>query len=341
MNLAALFIVVLSHQGYWFGGQLQTIALRPTVKGSIPAADCVWELRLDGATLDRGKIPIAKDKDTSIQLNLPAARTRVTLHWLYQIVSRDGGKELETGDRPINLFPDDLTSNLARRLQDKRLVVWDKPQGLPKALDRVKAPFLRVDSGDKLLFLNADVILVGKDAVGNSPFDLASILNLAKAGASVMIFRQTRTDSLLHDPLADRDTPERLVWRKDHPLLAGFDDADLQSLIALAPVLKVVRVPANEPALELGYYPSEARGKEPSLFDSVLLTRSIGKGRIVLCQIPLGNWIEDPRSQMFLRNAIDYLLTRPQATPAPNEGLTPAFRQMPTVPTIPVLWGRQ
>ena len=38
----------------------------------------------------------------------------------------------------------------------------------------------------------------------------------------------------------------------------------------------------------------------------------------MLCQLPLGPWDEDPRSQLFLGNLMSYLATRPEPTPPPS-----------------------
>ena len=39
------------------------------------------------------------------------------------------------------------------------------------------------------------------------------------------------------------------------------------------------------------------------------LTQTVGNGRLVLWQLPLGDWRSDPRSRRLLANAVDYLLT--------------------------------
>ena len=46
-------------------------------------------------------------KPTSSSSCLPT-RARLELHWTYRIIAKAGGKELESGDVPINVFADDL-----------------------------------------------------------------------------------------------------------------------------------------------------------------------------------------------------------------------------------------
>ena len=64
-----------------------------------------------------------------------------------------------------------------------------------------------------------------------------------------------------------------------------------------------MQLPADEPALEIAFWPREIPGKEPVPIDALVVTKTLGKGRIVLCQVPLGPWQSDPRSQLFLVDA--------------------------------------
>ena len=187
----------------------------------------------------------------------------------------------------------------------------------------------------KLQFSDADAVLVGPDALSDSPFEQAPLLSLAESGASVMIFRQHRPAVLIGYPLTLRDTPAKLEWQTDHSLLNGFEPQDLHSWIAGVPSLQVVQLPADEPVSVVGSYPREVPGEQPAPVDAVLLSKSVGKGRLVLCQLPLGDWSKDPRSQMLLNNAVDYLLSRPEPTPRPSE--RPTTRPAETQPAVPTI----
>jgi hypothetical protein len=337
VKLATLLIIVLSNRGYWISGQTERVNLHSAVQGGLPGAELIYELRAGAARIDNGRVALAGDqKEAVVPLNVPRVRVRITLHWVYRLVARDGGKELETGDVPISIFPDDLMNGVASRMGNKRLIVWDDPAALPKLLDKAKVPYLRVSSAGKLQFEQGDVVLVGADQLDSSPFAQTPLLNLARAGASVMIFEQTRPPWLFGWALTTRKAPAKLDWRLDHPLLAGFESGDVQSWIADVSALKVVQLPADEPALEVASFPREEPGGEPAPIDAVLVTRSIGKGRIVLCQLPLGDWNTDPRSQILLSNAMDYLLTRPGPTPRPSQRPITRPVVMKPIPTIPI-----
>lgn len=335
MKLATLLLVLLSNQGYWFGGREGSITFRPAARGGLPKAVISWDLMIDHVRLAGGEEPLPEGDDPGvIRFTPPATRARVTLHWKYRLVAANDRHELEAGDVPINLFPDDLSARLPDILDGKTLAVWDKPQGLPALLDRAKVRYTLAKSPSDLQVSNQDIVLVGMSVIGESPFDQTPLAGLAESGASVMIFLQPGPATLMGYPLQPRDVPLKLQWREDHPLLQNFEPDDLQSWMAGVRQFRCVQLPADEPALEIGYYPRETPGIMPAPIDAVLLTKSVGKGRIVLCQLPLGEWVTDPRSQILLRNAMNYLLTRPQPTPRPSERPTAPPVLVQPVPTI-------
>ena len=337
MKLAGLLILVLSNQGYWIGGEQGTVTIRAAVEGGLPSADLSWALLLDGVKLGEGKSHLREDgSDLTITITPPAPRTRVALRWVYRLASTTDNKTLETGELPINLFDNHIMDGLAEHLRSKAIVVWDRPAGLAKIFQSAKVPFTAIASASELLALKPDVVLVGPDALDGQMFDQASLQSLASAGASVMIFRQSRSERVLRYPLQDRHPPAAMQWRADHPLLAGFTADDLRAWIEPSRDLTVMQLPADEPALEIGYYPSEVLSRQPGPIDAILVTRTLNHGRIVLCQLHMGDWASDPRSQLFLRNAIDYLLTRPEPTPRPSErtATTPAPHTRPVAATL-------
>lgn len=343
MKLATLLVIAVSNQGYWFGGEPATIACRPAVK-DLPGADLIWELRLDGIALSQGTAAVpGDDKEAVIHLTPPKVRARVTFNWFYRVVERNTKKVFETGKIPLSVFPDDLLEGLARRLGRKRLVICDKPRGLARALESAAIPCTEV-ALDKLEFARADdIVLVGPDLLTDSPFEQGPLMNLAEAGASVIVFRQSEPGLLFGFPLMNRVAPahpDTIEWRMDHPLLAGFEPQDLRSWIAGVSLLEVIQLPPDEPALEVGFYPREVAGDEPAPIDALLVSKSVGKGRIVLCQLPLGDWKKDPRTRMLLRNAIDYLLTRPQPTSRPSERAVARQKESLRSPTVLITPGR-
>jgi len=245
---------------------------------------------------------------------------------------------LETGEVPLHLFPADLTSDWPKRVGDRKLAVWDAPDGLPRTLAAAKVPFTRVD-GLAGVMDRPNLILVGPDRIDDSAFVQGPLVNLARAGSSVAVFEQKRPSVLAGYTVTRREAAlaPGVRFRTGHPLFAGLDEADLARWITGdAGTLWPVQLPADEPALELAYWPREVAGEQPAPIDALLVTKSLGRGRIVLCQLPLGPWDEDPRSQLFLGNLMSYLATRPEPTPPPSRRPETRPAAAPTVPTITV-----
>jgi hypothetical protein len=235
----------------------------------------------------------------------------------------------------------------------KRIFVWDQPPGtedalitsliggqsagLARVLDAAGVRCTAIQRPSDLPLTTADIILVGPDRIEAGAFVQSPLLNQAEAGANVLMFAQSHPRILAGYNLLRRAAPKRLDWRETHPLLEGFQPEDLQSwLTGQSNDVWAVQLPADEPALEIGYWPRETPGREPVPIDALLLTKAVGKGRIVLCQIPLGPWGSDPRSQLLLRNALGYLATRPEPTPPPSRRRERPERVPTTVPTITI-----
>jgi hypothetical protein len=334
VKLTGLLILLLSHQGFWIGGQQSTVTIRAAVEGGLPSADLSWELMLDSVKLGEGATHLNPgNRDVTINITPPKPRTRVVLQWIYRVTSTKDGKTLETGELPINLFPSSTLDGVAARARGRSIVVWDRPSGLPETLNAARISFTQIDDASKLLALKPDVILVGQGMLGDLLLEQSSLNSLASAGASVMIFQQTRPARVMQYPLQQRQ-PGQLAWRLNHPLLSGLSESDLQSLVDPSRDLWVLRIPTDGAALEIGYYPPQVSSRLPGPIDAVVMTQTVNRGRVVLCQIPLEDWATDPRSQLILRNTFDFLLTRPEPTPRPSERSAPLAQTQPAVSTI-------
>ncbi|MGD0770273.1 MAG: hypothetical protein ABSB42_18980 [Tepidisphaeraceae bacterium] len=320
MIVAALLIILLPQQGYWFGGEPQEIAVRWSTQSKM-AVDLSWNLMMGNIRLAGDTLPIKSDQDTTtFKITPPEVRIRTIASFVYRIRQHEGGTDLGGGDLLLQLFPRNTLSALAHRLKGKNLAVWDSYGRLSDLLHGAKVEFTRTSDGTGLVATRYDVILVGGDVLGPSPFAQQPLLDQARAGASVMVFGQREIGvDLFGYARIDRKMPPRLNWRLDHPLFAGFERADLESWLKDSPDALAVHLPADEPALEIAWWPREVPGTQPVALDALVISKSVGAGRIVLCQLPLGDWRTDPRSQLLLSNALDYLLTRPEPTLRPSE----------------------
>lgn len=315
MNSAALLILLLSHDGYWIGGAENQISVEWAAAAPMPAADLHWELLFGTVSIASGLTPLAPQGGrTVVHLTPPEVRARTAMRFQYSLKAHAEAKELDRGDVPILIFPRNLMEGLARRIGSSRLAVWDERGELVAMLDDAKAPHQRYADASKLGFAQAEAILVGVDTLGNSPFGEGPLFALAQAGASVMIFRQDRCQRLGTYPIVRRTAPATFDWMSDHPLVRGMDAVMLKTLTVRLSEFLPVRLPPNEPALAIAGWPREIAGRTPVAEDAVIVSKSLGKGRIVICQIQPGDWRDDPRSRIFLMNAIDYLLSPPEPT---------------------------
>jgi hypothetical protein len=334
VKAAALLIILLSNQGYWLSGRTASVSAQwnPTA-ANLPQAELRWELLVGNVPLTAGKIAMnAGAIPTKIEIQCPDVRVRTNVRWAYRLIQQGTDKELEKGETALQLFPATIGEPWPRLLKDKQLYVYDEPNGLPKLLESAKVEFTRVEDASRID--RADIILVGPDQLDDSTFSQTGLIALAERGASVIFFAQSKPAQLASYPVVERPMPTKLVWKLDHPLFDQLSEADLQSWLTApsAQSVRAIRLPADEPALELAYWLRETPGKTPAPIDAVALTKTVGTGRIVLFQLPLGNWPDDPRSQILLGNALAYGLAPPQPTLRPSERET--TKPSATQPTI-------
>jgi hypothetical protein len=323
VKAVTLLIVMLSNQGYWLSNQTGTVSVQWSAKARMPEADLVWELMVGPVPLANGKAAMpAGGEPARVTIKCPEVRVRTNVRWVYRLQERGGGKELERGEVSLQLFPANISAHWARLLGDKRLTVYDAVDRLPRLLEAAKVPFHRADDATRID--QADVVLVGEDQLDDSTFGQSALVALAEAGSSVMVLRQQKAAQLAGYPLVARPMPAKLAWKLDHPLFDQLSEADLQSCLARPDeTVPAVQLPADEPALELAYWPRETPGMKPAPIEAAAVVKSVGNGRIVLFQLPLGDVGQDPRSQILVGNALAYLLTPPQPTLRPSEREVP------------------
>jgi hypothetical protein len=331
---ASFLIIVLSTGGHWFGEQEAVVTVSWVTSAQMPAADLSWELTLGGVRLAADRVAVkAGDGGTTIRLRIPGARARTEMKWTYRLIDRNDGKELESASLPVYVYPADLTEHWVERVGRRTLVVCDVGEGgLPRLLAAAHVPHELVDDPSKLRE-QPDVVLVAPDILGQDALEQTALMALARGGASVMIFRQSRPENLVGFEVVHRPAPKRFESVVDHPLLADISVGEAPTWPELARAdLRAIRLPAGTAALELAWWPTETRDTtRPVTVDALLIAQAVGKGRVVLCQIPLGDWLTDPRSQILLGNALDYLLA--PVEPTPPRGRRSASTQSTVFPT--------
>jgi hypothetical protein len=321
MGSAALILIVLSNQGYWFGGQTGQVEIQWTIKETLPDAIFCWDLMAGPVRIAGGKLAIRSgDRPSILTIQTPEVRARTPMMLVYRLERQGDEKILATGKLVIHLFPKDIVKDMIGRLKNVKIDLLDKHGKLADYLRKEKISFRSVSRLSELELTRSDLVLVAEDEIEKASFSSNVLVDLADRGVGVLIFRQTRCETLAGYPISCREIPRQFEWRINHPLWSRFEREDLKSWFPENQRMQwAINLSADEPALEIVWWPGMSTGTEPVPIDALVASRRIGKGQLVFCQIPLGDWQSDPRSQLFLASALDYLLLRPEPTPRPSE----------------------
>ncbi len=328
MNNAILLILVLANHGYWFGGQNATITATWAVKADIPAAVLAWQLSFNHVRIAQGVKDVkGGDASSTLTLAMPEVRIATNMMWNYTVKNKVSGEVIQTGELPVTLYPSKLFSDFSQRLKLRKLMIIDPRPELSEYLAANGIPNVRLNDIAHLETLQADVLLVAPGAISQSPLRQGRLIDQAIHGASIAVLCQEGKNiigyRLIQRPLG------ALNYRENHPLLADMDAAACGALFHIATEVRAIALPTDEPTLDIVAFGRETPGSNPVPIDALLVTKTIGKGRIVLCQCPLPAPDQHPLSQIFYNNLLNYLLTRPEPTLKPSE------RQPATKPAVP------
>lgn len=332
-EICAVLIITLSTQGYWFGGREGTVSLHWPVKEENREAVLIWELLYGNIKIKTGRFAIeVGEKPIEIKIKTPEVRVRTSMRWECRLEEKKSGEVIAKGTASINLFPQDIITKLPRILEDRSIMVCDQVQDLAGFLGKNRVPFRTAHDISAFQTAQPDIILIGPDQIREGVFRQVPVISQVESGSRVLILAQHKTKTLAGYPLVYRTVPRRGFERRTHPLLKGFWTSDLLSLPAMGKDgCMGIRLPADEPVLKIAWWQpeiqtwlepeiqSEIPGWYPVPVDAMIISKTIGKGRLVLCQIPLGPWKDDPRTQMFLGNALEYLSGTIEPTLRPSK----------------------
>ena len=130
MKPAAILVVVLSHQGYWFGGQAGRVSVRWAVKDDLPESVLVWDLMFGSVRMAGDRVAVRpNDRPSVIEITPPEVRVRTTMRWVYRLQRRDGGEELARGEAPLHVFPAGLLTNVYEDPNERSIKCIWRPRG--------------------------------------------------------------------------------------------------------------------------------------------------------------------------------------------------------------------
>ena len=319
MNATTLLFLLLSHGGDWISETENSVFARWTLADAAAAlpAELIWELKFDDVRLAGGSLDLQNTNPAAeLKLICPEVRVRLNLKFVWRLVRKGTGKELASGVAIIHAYPPDLTESWPALVRGLRIVVVDPGGDLSAFLAAAKVPHQTVTDTSRLTLFNPAIVLVAPDALTSSRFEQEPLLRSARAGASVLVFRQTRITELAGCELVSRRLPRQLHWQADHSLLMAFTADTIETWQSSLPMeLLAVRLPLKSGARAVISWPREEQPRtvlpavmslasEPS--DALLAVRSQGQGRVVVCQIPLGDWGKDPHAQLLLSGVLDY-----------------------------------
>lgn len=334
MKGAVLVTLLLSQHGYWPGGGDAHLLVARNAQMPSVSAQVEWKLLLDKTLVASGTSAIElTDQPADVLVRTPAVRERADFTFAYAVRSKANDTPIQSGELPVHLFPTGLVRDHAKAAEEKRIVVLDNEPRLVDFLRIAKLKPTRVQKSSRLELLAPDLLFIGPKQWSGETEE--AVIGLVRGGCSALVLRQPAGDSVEGWPLAPRSAPADFDWKLTHPMFRGLDADDLRSLLADARTDPVcIRMAPDAAALPLAAWPRElpeVKASPATPIDCLIVTQTLGRGRLLLCQLPLPDWAEDPRAQILLNNALDYLLTRPEPTPRPSDRLTPA----PAVPQAP------
>lgn len=303
---AALVIITLLHQGYWYAEQEVTIDVQWADAVDTTPATWRWEMRYGRASLATGQIKLDGAGPARATLTAPKVRVRSKVQLKWWLIADEGDQVLDRGSATLHVFPPGRLETVGRLFENRSLIVCDSGKALSHALSQAEIDHEAVSDPSKLVGKRADVIVIGPGTLPKDAMHQLPVISHARAGATVLVFRHAERKAVLGWPIVERLADPPLHWRMVHPLLAGLSEADVASLLPGAGKIRsAVRLAADAPALPIGYLINESEDASAAV-DALMFTARMGEGRVLVCQLDLADWADDPRARMLLANALSY-----------------------------------
>ena len=319
MNTLVSLIVAISAHGYWLGGTTGTLTFKWPADSQPPAARLDWVLclgptQLSGGTVD---VPDARKK-IAVRVAVPPVRVATPLRFVFKLIADDGASVLASGERLIHVYPSSLLADYKQRFASRHVVLVDADHALEKLLLTAGVSADRITDCSKLGLMHPDIVIIAPEALTASPYAQPDLASMAAAGGSIVVFHQSLPGTIGGYTVRRKTANGELNWRFSHPLLNELDAAALDAWSETDESLSI-ELPSDEAALEIGWWKPAVATDQPAPISAMLLTKTVGQGQIILCQLPTPDWSQDARAQILLNNVLDFLLAPLLPTPAPSK----------------------
>lgn len=307
MLSAALLIVSLLNEGHWYGERVAMVEFSMSVCGIDEPVEVEWELCIASVILAGDRVRLAPSSGTAVLwLTTPCVRTAVHAEFRYRAFVGDTGA-IDTGAESIVLYPATILDGLGRRLRDRRVFVCESEGQLTAHLRSAGIDCRLVADIGLLLFERPDILIVAENQLADDPFREAELVNLARNGARIGLFRQGRVRRLIGYDVCRPPATMTSEWRSGHRLFDGLSTEDLRRAAARGEELLALRVPVGDTGCALGWLATEACEESRTSRAALSVEKRVGAGRVVAVQVPFRRIEDDPRAGLLLRNMLDQL----------------------------------
>jgi hypothetical protein len=268
-----------------------------------------WRNRVSRALLDEGRIAVRAPADVSLPFKAPEVNAFVRV--LRQVtLFTDTNQPIVSKFYPIDIYPDDILSDLAKAWGDRPpLGVVDPLRIVSPVLESAGIPNILLQPGIPMDRFDGDVVLIAPG--GNAVIGIAGFL---KQGRTLIFLEQNspwESDGITALPLPEQVIPAALPLAANHPLFLGVPDAALENWGGAG---RVASRPLAQPAC-----PGSIVWLAAKMDDTpypLLVEEWNDSGRVIFCQLEVGAQLRrEPIAQMLLRNLIVYAFTSPAPRP--------------------------
>ncbi len=266
-----------------------------------------WRAIVGGATVDKGEERlnvVFGQAETTIAFNMPKIKHRATTS-IVVVAVRDE-QVLARAETSITVFQKITKEEFTAGLVGFHPLVYDPDNTVAGLLDDLEIPFARRRWWEEIEPPEGIVFLLGPGALERKGFPPKEIINLARNGATIVVFRQDdfcsreewKKEGIELLPL--RSDVKAGTWGVKPPLWSSdIDDKLLDRWAGGRVGTALFERPASG---NVRTWLMDGDGEIPLIMEVFP-----GKGRIVFCQCPvIEQFNEEPVAELLMKNLLRY-----------------------------------